>query len=124
MRRAGSGYGDGRLAFPAGHVDLGETPLECVVREVEEKLGLRLVRGLLLRRGLMFRRSQEPRVDVFFRVPARGWAGVPQIREPGKCTGLVWADPHALPQGVLGYVGRALDNDRSGRGYDEVGWKR
>lgn len=26
MRRAGSGYADGLLGLPAGHVDLGETP--------------------------------------------------------------------------------------------------
>lgn len=26
MRRAGSGFADGQLGLPAGHIDLGETP--------------------------------------------------------------------------------------------------
>lgn len=30
MRRAGSGYADGLLGLPAGHVELGETPSACV----------------------------------------------------------------------------------------------
>lgn len=32
MRRAGSGYADGMLGLPAGHVDLGETPTACAIR--------------------------------------------------------------------------------------------
>ncbi len=40
MRRAGSGFADGQLGLPAGHVDLGETPTASAVREVGEELGL------------------------------------------------------------------------------------
>ncbi|CAM2800485.1 NUDIX domain-containing protein [Saccharomonospora xinjiangensis] len=42
MRWAGSGYADGQLGLPAGHVDLGETPTACAVREAEEELGIRI----------------------------------------------------------------------------------
>src|SRR5690606_20819800 len=47
MRRAGSGYADGQLGLPAGHVDLGETPIECAVREVAEEVGIILDPGRL-----------------------------------------------------------------------------
>lgn len=35
MRRAGTGFADGLLTLPAGHVDLGETPTESAVRELD-----------------------------------------------------------------------------------------
>lgn len=121
MRRAGSGYADGRLAFPAGHVDLGETPTETAVREAEEELGLRLGSWDLEPVGTMFRRSLEPRVDLFF--VCRRWEGTPRIKEPHKCTELVWADPDALPDEALDFVGAVIANARAGRHFDEHGWK-
>lgn len=66
MRRAGSGYADGSLGLPAGHVDLGETPTGCAIREVGEELGIEVDPSELHPAGVMFRRSQEPRVDIFF----------------------------------------------------------
>ncbi len=117
MRRAGSGYGDGLLAFPAGHVDRGETPTQCVVREAAEEIGVRIAADALKADGVMFRQSQEPRVDFFF--AADRWSGEPTIREPHKCTELVWADPKNLPGDVLDFVGRAMA--LTGR-YDEFGW--
>lgn len=40
MRRVGTDYGAGCLAFPAGHVDLGETPTASIIRETREELGI------------------------------------------------------------------------------------
>src|SRR5439155_678804 len=99
MRRAGSGYADGQLGLPAGHVDLGETPTACAVREIAEELGVKLAPEAVVPGGTMFRLSLEPRVDIFFL--ARTWTGTPEIREPHKCTQLVWADPDDLPTDAL-----------------------
>jgi 8-oxo-dGTP diphosphatase len=120
MRRAGSGYADGLLAFPAGHVDRGETPTACIIREVREELGLELDPAALTFEGVMFRRSLEPRVDIFF--GATMWAGSPEICEPGKCTQLVWANPGQLPADALDYVGQALANASQGLHFHEYGW--
>lgn len=121
MRRDRTDYGGGRLAFPAGHVDLGETVTECVVREIEEELCVILDRADLTWPISMFRRSLEPRVDYF--LVATRWQGDPSIREPHKCTELVWADPARLPDDALDYVGRALDSVAAGRVFDEFGWE-
>jgi 8-oxo-dGTP diphosphatase len=51
MRRAGSRYADGQLGLAAGHVDLGETPTDCALREVAEELGITLHRQALPRPG-------------------------------------------------------------------------
>jgi 8-oxo-dGTP pyrophosphatase MutT (NUDIX family) len=120
MRRAGSGYADGMLAFPAGHVDLGETPTASIIREVHEELGLELTPAALNAAGVMFRRSLEPRVDIFFNVTT--WHGAPEIRERAKCTQLVWADPDSLPDDALDYVGQALANASGGIHFHEHGW--
>ncbi|SHF17587.1 NUDIX domain-containing protein [Streptoalloteichus hindustanus] len=120
MRRAGTGYADGLLALPAGHVDLGETPSACAAREAAEELGIGVDRAALTPAGVMFRRSLEPRVDFFF--TATDWAGEPEIREPHKCAELVWADPADLPEDALAFVGQAIANARTGRHFDEYGW--
>jgi 8-oxo-dGTP diphosphatase len=121
MRRAGSGYADGLLGLPAGHVDLGETPTECAVREVAEELGVVVNPGELRPGGTMFRNSQEPRVDIFF--TAGSWTGTPRIREPHKCTELVWADPDALPGDALDFIAVAWRDARDGNVLREFGFR-
>jgi 8-oxo-dGTP pyrophosphatase MutT (NUDIX family) len=120
MRRTGSGYADGRLGLPAGHVDLGETPTACAVREVAEELGIVLAAADLRPGGTIFRNSQEPRVDIFF--TTRSWEGIPEIREPHKCTELVWADPAALPDDALDFIAAAWNDAQNGRVLREYGF--
>jgi 8-oxo-dGTP diphosphatase len=69
----------------------------------------------------MFRRSLEPRVDIFFTTST--WTGTPKIREPQKCTELVWADPDDLPADALDFIGAAIINARTGRHFHEYGWE-
>lgn len=121
MRRAGTEYGEGQLAFPAGHVDLGETPTASIIRETLEELGINITPASLAPAGVMFRRSLEPRVDFFF--TASTWEGTPRICEPHKCTELVWAAPDDLPPGTLDYIGEAIGNLNRERHFSEYGWE-
>jgi 8-oxo-dGTP diphosphatase len=98
MRRTGTDYGEGQYCFPAGHVDLGETPTQSIVRETAEELGITITPARLAPAGVMFRRSLEPRVDFFF--TADVWEGTPRICEPHKCTELTWVlrgSPDVVP---------------------------
>ena len=114
MRRAGSGYRDGTLALPAGHLDGGEDAVSALVRELGEELGIaadpascRL--ATVLHSGPEDADDQEY-LNLFFTVGA--WTGTPEIREPGLCTELVWADPARLPTDAIDYlpgVLRAID---------------
>lgn len=45
MRRRGSGYYDGWYSVPAGHVEAGELPVDRLVREAREELGITLDKG-------------------------------------------------------------------------------
>ncbi|WP_051114949.1 NUDIX hydrolase [Actinokineospora enzanensis] len=120
MRRAGSGYADGQLGLAAGHVDRGETPTACAVREIAEELGIELDPTALKPAGTMFRRSLEPRVDIFFTTST--WTGQPEIREPHKCTELVWADPDDLPADALDFLPQAWADAQAGRMLREFGF--
>ena len=89
----------------------GETPTASIIREVREELGLELIPAALTAAGVMFRRSLEPRVDIFFAVGA--WTGTPRYANR-ECTELVWASPDRLPVNALDYVSQALTNAREG----------
>lgn len=68
----------------------------------------------------MFRRSLEPRVDIFFAIST--WIGVPEIREPHKWTELVWADPAQRPDDTLDFLGQAWADAREGHPFREYGF--
>ncbi|NIJ09841.1 8-oxo-dGTP pyrophosphatase MutT (NUDIX family) [Saccharomonospora amisosensis] len=120
MRRAGSGYADGQLGLPAGHVELGETPTACAVRELAEELGIWIAPSDLIPGATWFRMSLEPRVDIFFTI--RSWKGTPKIREPHKCTELVWTDPQAMPADALEFLALAWNDAQNGRVLREYGF--
>lgn len=94
--RRGS-HGAGTWALPGGHLELGETPEQCAVREVLEETGLAidaLQRGpytsdVIAPQGLHY-------VTLF--VIACAARGEPQRREPHKCAGWAWCRWPALPQ--------------------------
>lgn len=111
MRRAGSGYRDGELGLPAGHLDGGEDAVAGLVRELAEELKIAADPGSC-RLGLVLHRAPESSdddeyLDLVFTVGR--WEGEPMIGETTKCTELVWADLRALPRDVVDYVAAALE---------------
>jgi 8-oxo-dGTP diphosphatase len=122
LRRANTGFADGQLSVPAGHVEPGETVTEAALREAREEVGVALPRDALRVVGVMHRLSAEPRVDFF--LAADLGSGEPSNREPHKCSELAWADPGAAPPDVVPYVAAALRNVLAGRWFEEFGWPR
>ena len=110
MRRAGSGWRDGTLALPAGHLDGGEDAVSGLLRELAEEIGVAADRttvrlATVLHTGPYFPGDDEY-VNLFFAVGA--WTGVPAIREPDRCTELVWADPARLPSDTIDHLPAVL----------------
>jgi 8-oxo-dGTP diphosphatase len=125
MRRAGSGYRDGTLALPAGHLDGGEDAVSALVRELAEETRVaadpascRL--ATVLHSGPEDADDEEY-LNLFFTVGA--WTGTPVIGEPDKCTELVWADPARLPPHAIDYLPGVLDAIALGEPLVLTGWE-
>jgi 8-oxo-dGTP diphosphatase len=110
VRRAGSGFHDGELSLPAGHVDEGEDALSAVVREIGEELLLTVDAShctlALTGHSGPEHLGDDAYVDLFFTVDE--WTGEPTVGEPEKISELVWASPTELPHDVVPYVAEAV----------------
>lgn len=110
LRRQGSGFHDGELSLPAGHVEAGEDAVSALVREVAEEL-LLAVRPedcslVLTGHSGPERPGDDAYVDLFFAVDR--WSGEPAVGEPERNAGLVWAPVSDLPADVVPYVADAV----------------
>jgi 8-oxo-dGTP diphosphatase len=88
-RPEGKGWA-GWWEFPGGKIETGETPSEALVREVEEELGVHVLKPYpWLTRTFDY---PEKTVKLHFFI-VRHWHGVPQGREGQS---LSWQDPHTV----------------------------
>lgn len=120
LRRANTGFQDGKLSVVAGHVEPGESVTRAALREVREEVGLSLPPERLRVVGVMHRKSDDERVDFF--LACRLGGEEPRNREPEKCAELVWASPAYLPLDTIPYVRAAIHNFRQGVWFQEFGW--
>ena len=122
LRRYNTGYEDGKYSVIAGHLKGDEEIKTAMIREAYEEAGIELTPETLEIVGVMHRKSNDERVDWF--LAASTWTGEVINREPNKCDQLAWYDLESLPQNVIPYVRRAIDNYRQGRWFDSFGWQQ
>lgn len=92
QRRQGRAYA-GLWEFPGGKIEAGEAPEDALLREIEEELGIRLVRGAL--QAVSF--ASDPQADPGLRQPhlillyaCREWQGEPAALDAES---IGWFDP-------------------------------
>jgi 8-oxo-dGTP diphosphatase len=122
LRRANTGYEDGKYSVIAGHLDGNEEVLAAAVRETREEAGIELTSEHVRVVGVMHRKAGDERIDFF--VEAWQWSGEVTNAEAHKCAGLDWYPLDELPADVIPYVRRALENYRDGTWFDSYGWQR
>ncbi len=120
LRRFNTGYRDGEYSVPAGHLDGGETVLAAAAREAGEEVGVQIDTDDIIFSSVMHRNEGEERIDFFVHV--KKWSGDPFNAEPDKCDELRWAQTGLLPENIIPYVRRAIENHRDGIRFDEFGW--
>jgi len=120
LRRYNTGYEDGWYSVIAGHLDGGEEVTAAMRREAREEAGIEIAPEDLRVVGVMHRKATEERIDFF--LTATAWSGEITNREPTKCDQLAWLDMDRLPENVIPYVRRALENYRRGWWFDSFGW--
>ena len=108
LERSGTGYADGQLCPPSGHLEAGESVASCAVREASEEVGVGIDPADLVFTHVVHHRNPESqgRIGIFFTTVR--WAGEPVNREPHKCAGLRWADPACPPASTVPYTAAAL----------------
>lgn len=107
LKRANTGFADGRYTLPAGHVDPDESPLQTAIRETEEEVGLQVSPENMSLFHTIYRKDNEKdRLHMFFR--AKDWLGEPQNMEIEKCSEILWHPKDKDDQNILSYVTQAL----------------
>ncbi len=124
IRRAATGYRDGQLSLPAGHLDGGEDAVAGLVRELREELGIEAdpqsCRLALLMHSAPEHSEDREYFHLFFFVDR--WTGEPFIAEPGKCSEMRWAEASALPSDLADYVAEGLAAIARGDSLTLHGW--
>ncbi len=96
--RRGS-HGAGMWATPGGHLEHGESFLECITREVLEETGLVVAScHKLAFTNDILPADNKHYVTLYFLCEEQG--GEPQLLEPDKCMMWQWFDLQDLPENI------------------------
>ncbi|KND49009.1 MAG: pyrophosphohydrolase [Parcubacteria bacterium C7867-005] len=123
LRRFNTGYEDGNYSVPAGHVDKGESVLDCLVREAKEEIDVLIDKKDVGLVHVMHRNGtdhNDEHLDFFF--TCSKWDGELKNMEPEKCDDLSWFNLQNLPQNTIPYILRALEDVRDKKLYSESDW--
>lgn len=121
LKRANTGYEDGKYHLPAGHKEEGESVSTATVREAKEEIGVDIDPADLKLRHVMHNHSNNERIGFFFETEK--WKGDPVNMEPNKCSELKWVDQNSLPENMVAYGKSAIELSNQGVIYSEYGWK-
>jgi ADP-ribose pyrophosphatase YjhB (NUDIX family) len=121
-RRANTGYMDGYLCPPGGHVEEGERPTDAALRELKEELGIAVDPEHLEFLCVAARNSiKTPYVAYEFVLRDRDYDY--QNTEPEKCSELVWVEVDNLPEDVVDDFRQIIEKGVvGGAPYLEVGF--
>jgi 8-oxo-dGTP pyrophosphatase MutT (NUDIX family) len=121
LRRFNTGYQDGKYSLVAGHLDGGETAVQCIIREAKEEVGI-VVRPQDIEVVHVMHRLNPYReyFDVYLRTSK--WTGDVANVEPDKCSELRWSNKNELPNDTLPEVKHALECISENVHYSEFGW--
>ena len=96
LRRANTGWADGMLTIPAGHVDKGDFVKEAAIKETKEEALVDIQVGDLEFVHVDFIRDEY--VNFYFR--AKQWVGEPGLGEPHLASEALWIDKDRLPHDI------------------------
>jgi 8-oxo-dGTP diphosphatase len=100
LERSRTGYADGQLCPPSGHLEAGESVVAGVIREAREEVGVLLDPVNLTFSHVVHHRNPLGQARIGFFFTAMRWQGEPANREPHKCAGLHWVlrgSPDVVP---------------------------
>ncbi|MDA0340692.1 MAG: NUDIX domain-containing protein [Proteobacteria bacterium] len=108
-----SGPGAGTYGWAGGHLEFGETPESCAIREVAEETGLMITEAMLAPlcvSNTMAYGSHYIDIEFYCEVPD----GEPRVMEPDKLEAWAWHPIGALPEPMFEAAAMALQAMRRG----------
>lgn len=112
-RRANTGWADGKLSLPSGHVEKGELPTIAAVRELAEETGITVSCEQLQIAHIVYR--QDIYVDFYYLV--KDWTGDPHNAEEEKCSEIVWEDAYHTNDQYADHVLETVQKVLAGKGF-------
>lgn len=98
----------GTWGAPGGHLEAGETPIACAIRETKEETDLDLINvKLLICVPGLFKDIDTPYQSYF--VLGTSQAGDPKVVEPHKCEKWQWFDFDNLPKPLFDPIQNWID---------------
>ena len=97
--RRGGPHGGGTWSTPGGHLDYGETPDQCAIRETAEEVGVRLARAVF--HGLtndIFPDSGRHYITIWMRGEIAPDSPEARIAAPDELDAVGWYAWDALPE--------------------------
>lgn len=119
-RRFQTGYMDGHYSLPAGHVEEGETIVDCLLREAYEEIGVKINKSDVLLTHTMHRKEEDIRLDFFFMV--KSYTGEIKNMETDKCDELKWFKLDQLPTNILPYIKQGVEMSLKNILYSDIGF--
>ena len=119
-RRKNTGYHDGKLNSPAGHIDPDETPKEAIVRECLEEIGVSLDADKLEFVHVQYNRNLNTKFDrthYFYRIDGSDVS--PENTEPEKCSEVMWIPLGENLDYFVPFMSEAIKHIISGEQYSE-----
>jgi 8-oxo-dGTP pyrophosphatase MutT (NUDIX family) len=118
--RQNTGWADGQLGLPSGHLEEAESATTGMAREADEEIGVLVKTDSLQLVHILHQYTNSGRVALFF--GATDWSGEITNREPDKCAGWTFVDPANPPGEIVPYIAHSLRHIDGGELYSELGW--
>ena len=116
LRRANTGWADGLLTIPAGHVDKGDQIREAAIKEVREEACVDVAIEDLEFIHVDYLRDEY--VNFYFR--AKQWAGDPSLGEPHLASEALWIDKDRLPDDITPQLKRLFKQREVNSYFSEI----
>jgi len=111
-KRKGS-HGLGEYAFPGGHLEFGESILECARREVFEETGIKIKKIRFNRLANVTSYKGKHYVDIS--LIAEFASGKVILKEPNKAEFWDWYDIDMLPKPLFEFCASAFKSHKNGK---------
>ena len=112
-KRKGS-HGEGKWAWPGGHLEFEESIADCCRREVMEEAGIEIenIRFLRLMNLVAYGKHYADIAMI------SDWKnGEAKVLEPEKCDGWEWRSLDDLPEPLFGTLPTALEAIKTGKNF-------